>query len=69
MTIVVVTHELSSVELIADRIAMLHEGKVIACGPLKTVKESSDPLIRQFFNREPDEEKIDAEKYLSSLFE
>lgn len=69
MTIVVVTHELASVEKIADRVAMLHEGKVIASGPLKNIRKSANPLVQQFFNREPDEEKIDAEKYLSSLFE
>jgi phospholipid/cholesterol/gamma-HCH transport system ATP-binding protein len=69
MTIVVVTHELASVELIADRVAMLHEGKVVAYGPLKSIRKSTDPLVQQFFNREPDAEKMDAEKYLSSLFE
>lgn len=69
MTTVVVTHELASVKMIADRVALLHEGKIIACGTLAEVMQSPDKRVRQFFNREPDDEKIDADKYLKSLFE
>lgn len=67
MTMVVVTHELSSVEIIADRIAMLYEGRIIACGTLSELKNSDDPRIIQFFNREPDQEYVDRDKVLESL--
>lgn len=67
MTMVVVTHELASVEIIADRIGMLYDGRIIACGTLPDFKHSDDPRIRQFFNREPDQEKIDKDKVLDSL--
>jgi len=67
MTMVVVTHELASVEIIADRIGMLHEGHIIACGHPDDLKRSDDPRIRQFFSREPDQEKIDKDKVLDSL--
>jgi phospholipid/cholesterol/gamma-HCH transport system ATP-binding protein len=67
MTIVVVTHELPSVEIIADRVAMMHQGKILAVGTREELKNSDDPVIRQFFNREPDDEKIDREKYLHTL--
>ena len=69
MTMVVVTHELESVELIADRVAMVHDGKIIACGSLSAVKKSSDPLVQQFFQRQADDEQLDAERYLNALFE
>jgi len=69
MTIVVVTHELSSVFLIADRIAMLHNGSVLAVGTPEELRASTDPIIQQFLNREADEEKIDREQYLRSLVE
>lgn len=67
MTIVVVTHELESVFLIADRIALLHEGEVIFLGTKEEMKNSSDPRIRQFLERRPDEEVVDRDKYLSAL--
>jgi phospholipid/cholesterol/gamma-HCH transport system ATP-binding protein len=69
MTIVVVTHELSSVFLIADRIAMLHNGSVLAVGTPEELRASTDPIVQQFLNREADEEKIDREQYLRSLVE
>ena len=68
MTIVVVTHELASVEIIADRIAMMHEGKIMAIGTLEELKSKNNPIIRQFFNREPDDEELDRERQVSSLF-
>lgn len=67
MTIVVVTHELASVEIIADRIAMMHDGKILAVGTTDELKGNSEPVIRQFFNREPDYEEINREKYLNIL--
>jgi len=69
MTIVVVTHELSSVFLIADRIAMLHNGSVLAIGTPEELRANTDPIVQQFLNREADEENIDREKYLKSLVE
>jgi len=67
MTIVVVTHELASVFLIADRIALLHEGEVIFLGSKEAMQESSDARIQQFLHRKPDEEVIDREKHLKAL--
>ncbi len=67
MTIVVVTHELASVFMIADRIAMLHAGRIVALGTPEELRESSDPVVKQFMNREADEEDVDRERYLNSL--
>lgn len=67
MTIVVVTHELASVFKIADRIAMLHEGRIVALGTPEALRESNDPVVKQFMNREADEEEVDRERYLNSL--
>ena len=54
MTIVVVTHEMASAFLIADRMAMLYKGSMIAVGTKEELKGSSHPRIRQFFDRVPD---------------
>lgn len=67
MTIIVVTHELESVKIIADRIAMLHEGRILAVGTLDELQQSDDPIVRQFLNREPDNEEIDKEEYLKMI--
>ncbi|MFQ5648533.1 MAG: ABC transporter ATP-binding protein [bacterium] len=67
MTIVTVTHEMASVEIIADRIAMMHDGKILAVGKPQELKSMRNPVIQQFFNREPDDEEIDRERYVLSL--
>jgi phospholipid/cholesterol/gamma-HCH transport system ATP-binding protein len=67
ITSVVVTHELASVDVIADRVCMLHKGEIVAIGPLDEVKRSEHPFPRHFFNREPAVESIRGEEYLRSL--
>ncbi len=54
MTVVVVTHEMASAFRIADRMAMLYKGSLIAVGTKEDLQSSSDPRIRQFFDRVPD---------------
>ncbi len=51
MAIVVVTHELMSIERIADKALMLAKGKVIADGTLAEVRTGTDPEIQAFFGR------------------
>ncbi len=51
MGIVVVTHELASIEKICDRAVMLSAGRVLAEGTLPEVKAEAHPEIRAFFER------------------
>lgn len=67
MTIVVVTHEMESVFTMADRIAMMHHGKVLAIGTKEELRNHPDPIVQQFLNREPDPEEIDREEYLRTI--
>src|SRR5271165_6309533 len=55
MTVVVVTHELASAFRIADRLAFLYQGTMIAVGTKEEIRNSSHPRIRQFLDRVPDE--------------
>ena len=55
MTIVVVTHEMMSAFLIADRMCMLHKGQIIAVGTPEELKQHEHPRVRQFLNRIADE--------------
>lgn len=54
ITSVVVTHDMRSVFSIADRIVMLHKGKVIANGAPDEIKNSKDELVQQFIKGEPE---------------
>lgn len=67
MTTVVVTHELASVFKIADRIAMLHEGRIVALGTPEELRGNAHPIVQQFFNRLPDAEEMNSEAYLNTL--
>jgi phospholipid/cholesterol/gamma-HCH transport system ATP-binding protein len=50
ITSIVVTHDMKSVMRIADRIAMLYEGKVLEVGSPEEIKNSSNDIIQQFIN-------------------
>lgn len=53
MTIVVVSHDLASLDAIADHVLVLREGSAIFSGPLAELKESDDPYLRSFLHRQP----------------
>lgn len=54
ITSVVVTHHMDSAFKIADRMIMIHGGRVIAQGPPDAFRDPDDPLIRQFVEGKPD---------------
>jgi phospholipid/cholesterol/gamma-HCH transport system ATP-binding protein len=51
MTIIVVTHELASAFLIADRMVLIDKGNVVAIGPTTEIRASTHPRVRQFLDR------------------
>ena len=50
ITSIVVTHDMKSAMSIADRIAMLHEGRILETGTPAEIKNSDNDIIRQFIN-------------------
>jgi phospholipid/cholesterol/gamma-HCH transport system ATP-binding protein len=48
MTSMAVTHDMRSAYHIADRIAMLHEGRIHAVGTPDEIQATQDPAVRQF---------------------
>lgn len=48
VTAIAVTHDMISAYKIADRIAMLYEGKIIATGTPQEIKSTDNPIVRQF---------------------
>ena len=47
------THDLDSIRRIADRIVMLDKGYVKFDGPLTEALQSTDPMVKNFFDRAP----------------
>jgi phospholipid/cholesterol/gamma-HCH transport system ATP-binding protein len=53
-TAVMVSHEIPEIFEIADRVAMLHEGRIVEVGPPRVIQQSASPVVRQFIQGEPD---------------
>jgi phospholipid/cholesterol/gamma-HCH transport system ATP-binding protein len=51
ITIVVVTHELFSIEKIADNVIFLHKGRLLFDGPLQDARAAADGPLADFFAR------------------
>jgi phospholipid/cholesterol/gamma-HCH transport system ATP-binding protein len=49
-TAITITHDMRSVVEIADKVAMLHEGRVQWAGPVGDLETSGNPYIEQFIN-------------------
>jgi phospholipid/cholesterol/gamma-HCH transport system ATP-binding protein len=67
MTIIVVTHELASAFLIADRMVLINKGNIIALGTTQEMRESQHPRVRQFLDRVPEPEVEQELDYLQML--
>jgi len=66
-TIVVVTHELESAFKIADRIAVLDQGRILFVGTVEEVREHPSERIQNLLNRRPEDDTIDPDEYLQRL--
>jgi len=53
-TAVMVSHEIPEIFEIADRVGMLHEGRIVEMGPPAAIQASSNPVVQQFIRGEPD---------------
>ena len=59
VTMVTITHDMESAFRIADRIAMLRDGRIIALAPPAEFRTLPDPYIQKFLKGEPlDEEEV-----------
>jgi len=58
ITTVVVTHDMKSAYKVADRIIMLHNGKVIADGEADYIRNHPHPVVQQFINGHVSEDDL-----------
>ena len=49
-TTLTITHDMASARKIADRVAMLYEGKIIWIGTVEEMEKSDNPYLRQFIS-------------------
>jgi phospholipid/cholesterol/gamma-HCH transport system ATP-binding protein len=69
MTIIVVTHELASAYLIADRMVLINKGDLVAIGTVQEMQNSKHPRVRQFLDRIPEPAVAQELDYLQMLTE
>jgi phospholipid/cholesterol/gamma-HCH transport system ATP-binding protein len=69
MTIIVVTHELASAFLIADRMVLIDKGNVVSIGTTEETRTSTQPRVRQFLDRIAEPEVARELDYLQMLTE
>ncbi len=50
VTSIVVTHHMNSAFAIADRIAMIHEGEIIAIGDVEMIQKLKNPIVQNFIH-------------------
>jgi phospholipid/cholesterol/gamma-HCH transport system ATP-binding protein len=53
-TALTITHDMASARKIADKIAMIHEGKIIWSGTVKEMDKTTDPYVQQFIHGRAD---------------
>ena len=52
-TTLTISHDMASVRQIADTVAMLHNGRIIWCGPIKDINHTGISEVDQFVNGKP----------------
>ncbi len=50
VTSVVITHDMTSAYKVADRMAMLYNGKIVQIGSPEDIRNSPDPVVQQFIH-------------------
>jgi len=53
-TALVVAHDIPEVFTIADQVAMLHQGRIVACGTPEEIRAHPDPVVQSFLKGDID---------------
>jgi len=52
ITALIVSHEIPGIFKVVDRVAMLHDGKIILSGTPEEIQSTSDPIVQRFLSGE-----------------
>jgi phospholipid/cholesterol/gamma-HCH transport system ATP-binding protein len=58
VTSIVVTHDMKSVNKVADRVIMLHNGKIVADGDVEHIRNHPHPVVQQFIQGQADDDDL-----------
>lgn len=67
LTVFLITHDLDTLYAICDRVAVLADKKVIACGSIPELLESDHPWIQEYFNGPRARAALDAKERSKSM--
>ena len=69
VTSIVVTHDMTSAYKIANRIIMLHHGKIIADGDAKHIRNHPHPIVQQFIKGQVNEDDLAVLRASGTIFQ
>jgi len=49
-TLIVVTHNIPGARIVADELALLHDGRIVAHGTVEELDRHGDPLVKAFMH-------------------
>lgn len=50
LTVITITHDINSAFQVADKIAILRGGRIIACDAVEKIRQNDDPYVAKFMN-------------------
>jgi len=68
-TTVVVTHDMTSAYKVADRIIMLHDGKIIADGDADHIRNHPHPIVQQFITGQVGDDDLAVLRVSGTIFQ
>ncbi|MEM1011152.1 MAG: ABC transporter ATP-binding protein [Planctomycetota bacterium] len=63
VTSIVVTHDMANAFKVADRLVMLHDGKIRFDGTVEQIQRSEDPVVNRFVRGEADQRELGGLKH------
>lgn len=67
-TCIVVTHQFSTIRRTADRVVLMHDGRIVWDGPVQDLDTTEDPYVRQFMSGSTDGPLSSADNTLETPF-
>jgi phospholipid/cholesterol/gamma-HCH transport system ATP-binding protein len=66
VTAIVITHDMRSAYTVGSRIAMLYDGQVRQVGTVEEIRNTTDPIVRQFIEGRPNLDSDEGPEHLTT---